>query len=213
ALAYTFSDSFWFSAVEAEVYALSSLFTAIVFWGILKWEAVADEPKADRWLLFIAYIMGLSIGIHLLNLLTIPAIAFVYYFRKSEKPTTQGIFKTLGIGILILAFIQYGIIQYMVSFGAYFDLFFVNTLGLGFGTGVLFFAILLISGLVWGIRYSIKHQKKILNLALLSTVLIIFGYGSFAMIIIRAQAKPNLNNSDPDNAFSFLSYLNREQYG
>lgn len=213
ALAYTFSDSFWFSAVEAEVYALSSLFTAIVFWGILKWEAVADEPKADRWLLFIAYIMGLSIGIHLLNLLTIPAIAFVYYFRKSAKPTTQGIFKTLGIGILILAFIQYGIIQYMVSFGAYFDLFFVNTLGLGFGTGVLFFALLLIGGLVWGIRYSIKHQKKILNLALLSTVLIIFGYGSFAMIIIRAQAKPNLNNSDPDNAFSFLSYLNREQYG
>ncbi len=213
ALAYTFSDSFWFSAVEAEVYALSSLFTAIVFWGILKWEAIADEPKADRWLLFIAYIMGLSIGIHLLNLLTIPAIAFVYYFKKTKNPTTPGIFKTLGVGILILAFIQYGIIQYMVSFGAYFDLFFVNTLGLGFGTGVLFFTILLIGALVWGIRYSIHHQKKILNLALLSTVLIIFGYGSFAMIIIRAQAKPNLNNSDPDNAFSFLSYLNREQYG
>ena len=213
ALAYTYSDSFWFSAVESEVYALSSLFTAIVFWGILKWEAVADEPKADRWLLFIAYIMGLSIGIHLLNLLTIPAIAFVYYFKKTEQPTTLGIFKTLGIGILILAFVQYGIIQYLVSFGAYFDLFFVNTLGLGFGTGVLFFAVLLIGGLVWGILYSIKHQKKILNLALLSTVLIIFGYSSFAMILIRAQAKPNLNNSDPDNAFSFLGYLNREQYG
>ncbi|RZL68145.1 MAG: DUF2723 domain-containing protein [Pedobacter sp.] len=213
ALAYTFSDSFWFSAVEAEVYALSSLFTAIVFWGILKWEAVANEPRADRWLLFIAYIMGLSIGIHLLNLLTIPAIAFVYYFKKTNKATSSGIFKTLGIGILILAVIQYGIIQYMVSLGAYFDLFFVNTLGLGFGTGVLFFAILIIGGLVWGIRYSIIHQKRILNLALLSTVLVIFGYTSFAMIIIRAQAKPNLNNSDPDNAFSFLSYLNREQYG
>ncbi|RYG17145.1 MAG: DUF2723 domain-containing protein, partial [Chitinophagaceae bacterium] len=202
-----------FSAVEAEVYALSSLFTAIVFWGILKWEAVADEPKADRWLLFIAYIMGLSIGIHLLNLLTIPAIAFVYYFKKTEKPTTPGIFKTLGIGILILAAIQYGIIQYLVSLGAYFDLFFVNTLGLGFGTGVLFFALLVIAGLVWAIKYSIKQQKRILNLALLSTVLIIFGYASFAMIVIRAQAKPNLNNSDPDNAFSFLGYLNREQYG
>ena len=213
ALAYTFSDSFWFSAVEAEVYALSSLFTAIVFWAILKWEAIADEPRADRWLLFIAYIMGLSIGIHLLNLLTIPALAFVYYFKREAKPTTSGIFKTFGIGVLILAVIQYGIIQYLVKFGAYFDLFFVNTLGLGFGTGVLFFAILLIGGLVWGIRYSIKHQKKILNLALLSTTLIIFGYGSFAMIIIRAQAKPNLNNSNPDNAFSFLSYLNREQYG
>jgi hypothetical protein len=213
ALAYTFSDSFWFSAVESEVYALSSLFTAIVFWGILKWEAVADEPRADRWLLFIAYIMGLSIGIHLLNLLTIPAIAFVYYFKKTDKPTTAGIIKTGVIGILILAVIQYGIIQYLVSFGAYFDLFFVNTLGLGFGTGVLFFAILVIAGLVWGIRYSIKHQKKVLNLALLSTVLIIFGYCSFAMIVIRAKASPNLNNSDPENAFSFLSYLNREQYG
>ncbi|TKC05394.1 DUF2723 domain-containing protein [Pedobacter polaris] len=213
ALAYTFSDSFWFSAVEAEVYALSSLFTAVVFWAILKWEAVADEPRADRWLLFIAYIMGLSIGIHLLNLLTIPAIGFVYYFKKTEKPTTQGIFKTFGIGVLILAVIQYGIIQYLVKFGAYFDLFFVNTLGMGFGMGVLFFALLLIGGLVWGIRYSIKRNKKILNLALLSTTLIIFGYGSFAMIIIRAQAKPNLNNSNPDNAFSFLSYLNREQYG
>jgi pentatricopeptide repeat protein len=213
ALAYTFSDSFWFSAVEAEVYALSSLFTAIVFWAILKWEAIADEPRADRWLLFIAYIMGLSIGIHLLNLLTIPAIAFVYYFKKTKSPTTSGIFKTLGIGVLILAVIQYGIIQYLVKIGAYFDLFFVNTLGTGFGMGVLFFSILLIGGLVWAIKYSIQRQKKILNLALLSTVLIIFGYASFAMIIIRAQAKPNLNNSDPDNAFSFLSYLNREQYG
>ncbi len=213
ALAYTFSDSFWFSAVESEVYALSSLFTAIVFWAILKWEANANEPRADRWLLFIAYIMGLSIGIHLLNLLTIPAIAFVYYFKKTQKTTTAGIFKTGAIGVLILAFIQYGIIQYIVSFGAYFDLFFVNTLGMGFGTGVTFFAILVIVGFVWGIRFSIKHQKKILNLALLSTVLIIFGYGSFAMIIIRAKANPNLNNSNPDNAFSFLGYLNREQYG
>jgi pentatricopeptide repeat protein len=213
ALAYTFSDSFWFSAVEAEVYALSSLATAVVFWAILKWEAVADEPHADRWLLFIAYIMGLSIGIHLLNLLTIPALAFVYYFRKTEKPTATGILKTFGIGVLILAVVQYGIIQYLVKFGAYFDLFFVNTLHLGFGTGVLFFAILLITAIVLGIKYSIKHQKKILNLALLSTTLIIFGYSSFAMIIIRSQAKPNLNNSDPDNAFSFLSYLNREQYG
>jgi hypothetical protein len=213
ALAYTFSDSFWFSAVEAEVYALSSLFTAIVFWGILKWEAHADEPQSDRWLLFIAYIMGLSIGIHLLNLLTIPAIAFVYYFKKTPNPTTGGVFKTFIVGVLILAVVQYGIIQYLISFGAYFDLFFVNTLGLGFGSGVLFFALLLIGGLVYGIRYSIKHRKRVLNLALLSTALIIFGYGSYAMIVIRAKADPNLNNSDPDNAFALLGYLNREQYG
>jgi len=213
ALAYTYSDSFWFSAVESEVYALSSLFTAIVFWAILKWEAVADEPHADKWLLFIAYIMGLSIGIHLLNLLTIPAIAFVYYFKRTKQATTKGVFITLMVGIAILAFVQYGIIQYLISFGAYFDLFFVNTLGLGFGSGVLFFTILLIAAFVFGILYSEKHKKRLLNIALLSTVLVIFGYGSFAMILIRAQAKPNLNNSDPDNAFSFLSYLNREQYG
>ncbi|WP_443937761.1 glycosyltransferase family 117 protein [Pedobacter sp. MW01-1-1] len=213
ALAYTFSDSFWFSAVESEVYAQSSLFTAIVFWAILKWEAHADEPRADRWLLFIAYIMGLSIGIHLLNLLTIPAIAFIYYFKKAKKVTSGGIFKAFLVGVFILGIIQYGIIQYLVSFGAYFDLFFVNTLGLGFGTGVLFFALLLIGGFVYGIRYSIKHQKKLLNLGLISAVLIIFGYASFAMIIIRAKADPNLNNSAPKDAFSFLSYLNREQYG
>lgn len=213
ALAYTFSDSFWFSAVEAEVYALSSLFTAIVFWGILKWEAHADEVQADRWLLFIAYIMGLSIGIHLLNLLTIPAIAFVYYFRKTPNPTTAGVIKTFIVGVLILAVVQYGIIQYLISFGAYFDLFFVNTLGMGFGSGVIFFALLLIGSLVYGIRYSIKHRKRVLNLALLSTVLIIFGYASYGMIVIRAKADPNLNNSDPDNAFALLGYLNREQYG
>ena len=213
ALAYTFSDSFWFSAVESEVYALSSLFTAIVFWAMLKWEAAADSPGADRWLLFIAYMMGLSIGIHLLNLLTIPALAFVYYFKKNAVHTRMSLLKTLILGILILAVIQYGIIQYLVAFAAKFDLFFVNTLGMGFGTGVIVFALLLIGGFVYGIHYSIKHQKRLLNIGLLSAVLLIFGYCSFAMIVIRAQANPNLNNNDPDNVYSFLGYLNREQYG
>lgn len=213
ALAYTFSDSFWFSAVESEVYALSSLFTAVVFWAMLKWEAAADEPGADRWLLLIAYMMGLSIGIHLLNLLTIPALAFIYYFRKTPEPSRNGMLKTLIVGIVILAVIQYGIIQYLVAFGAYFDLFFVNTLGMGFGVGLIIFALLLISILVYGIRYSIRERKRLLNVGLLSVTLLIFGYCSFAMIVIRAQADPNLNNNDPDNAFSFLGYLNREQYG
>ncbi len=213
ALAYTFSDSFWFSAVESEVYALSSLFTAVVFWAILKWEAVADEPGADRWLLLIAYLMGLSIGIHLLNLLTIPAIVFVYYFKKTATVTNWGIIKTLLAGILIVAIVQFGIIQYLVSFGAYFDLFFVNTLGFGFGSGIIVFGILLVSSLAYGIWFSIKHQRRVLNLAFLSVSLIIFGYCSFAMIVIRAQANPNLNNNDPDNAFSLLGYLNRQQYG
>lgn len=213
ALAYTFSDSFWFSAVEAEVYALSSLFTAIVFWAMLKWEAVADEPRADRWLLFIAYFMGMSIAVHLLNLLTIPVLAYIYYFRKTKNVTNKGIIKTFFIGVLILAFILYGIVQYVVYFAAYFDLFFVNSLGLGFGSGALFFGLMVVIGLFLGVRYSIKAKKRVLNLALLSTVLILFGYSAFAMIVIRAHANTNLNNSDPDNAFALLSYLNREQYG
>ena len=213
ALAYTFSDTFWFSAVEAEVYALSSLCTAIVFWAILKWDHHADEKGADRWIVFIAYIMGLSIGVHLLNLLVIPAIALIYYFRRSKKVTSKGTLSALIIGIIILGVIQYGIIQYVVKFAAFFDLFFVNTIGLGFGSGVIVFALLVIGGLTYGILYSIKNAKPILNLALICTTFILIGYSSFAMIVIRAKADPTLNNSDPENVFALLSYLNREQYG
>lgn len=213
ALAYAFSDTFWYSAVEAEVYAMSSLCTAVVFWGILKWEYRADEPGADRWLVFIAYVMGLSIGVHLLNLLVIPAIALVVYYRRSKLVTTSGIIKTLLLGVVILALILWGVIQYLIKFAAYTDLFFVNSLGLGFGTGVTFFALLVAGGLIYGIWYSIKKLKPILNIALISLGFIIFGYSSFAMILIRAKANPTLNNSDPDNVFTFLSYLNREQYG
>jgi hypothetical protein len=213
ALAYAYSDSFWFSAVESEVYALSSFFTAVVFWAILKWEAHADEPRADRWLLFIAYIMGLSIGIHLLNLLTIPAMALVYYYRKTALPTRMGAFKALLVGILVLGLIQYGIIQYLISIAAGFDLFFVNTLSLPFGSGVLVFAALFIGGLIWAIHHSIIKHKKMLNVALLSVVLIIFGYSSFTMIVIRANAGTNLNNYHPADTFSLSGYLNREQYG
>src|SRR5690606_31652855 len=127
ALAYAFTDTFWFSAVEAEVYAMSSLCTAVVFWAILKWEVRADEPGADRWLILIAYVMGLSIGVHLLNLLVIPAIALVIYFRKTKESTTAGIFKALGIGVVVLGLILWGVIQYSIKLAAYFDLFFVNT--------------------------------------------------------------------------------------
>jgi hypothetical protein len=213
ALAYAFSDTFWFSAVEAEVYAMSSLFTAIVFWAILKWDAHADEPQADKWLLFIAYVMGLSIGVHLLNLLAIPAIAIVYYFRRNKEVTTKGTLIALFIGIAILGFVQYGIIQYLIKIGAGFDLFFVNTLGMGFGSGVIVFALIVIAVVTWLIFYSIRHNKPVLNLALLSFVFIVFGYSSYAMIVIRAKANPVLNNSNPADAFSFLGYLNREQYG
>ncbi|MFM6954441.1 MAG: DUF2723 domain-containing protein [Sphingobacteriaceae bacterium] len=213
ALAYAFSDSFWFSAVESEVYAMSSLCTAIVFWAILKWEAQAYEPGADRWIIFIAYVMGLSIGVHLLNLLAIPAIALVYYFKRTTVATPKGTILALFIGILILGVIQYGVIQYLIKLAANFDLFFVNSLGFGFGSGVLVFALLLIGGIVYGIRYSIRKNKAVLNLALLCFTFILVGYSSFAMLIIRAQANPSLNNSDPDNVFAMLSYLNREQYG
>lgn len=213
ALAYTFSDSFWFSAVESEVYAMSSLCTAVVFWAILKWESRADEPGADRWIIFIAYVMGLSIGVHLLNLLVIPAIALVYYFRKTEKATPKGTLSALFVGILILGFIQYGIIQYLIKFAANFDLFFVNSLGFGFGSGVLVFTALLIGGIGYGILYSIRKNKTILNLGLICLTFILLGYSSYAMLVIRAKANTSLNNSDPDNVFAMLSYLNREQYG
>jgi hypothetical protein len=213
ALAYAFSDTFWFSAVESEVYAMSSLCTAIVFWAILKWDYHADEPGADKWLVFIAYVMGLSIGVHLLNLLVIPAIALVYYFRRYKNPTAKGALLSLLAGIVVLAIVQYGIIQYLVKFAAYFDLFFVNTLGMGFGSGVLVFVLLVVGALTYGIIYSIKKVKPTLNLILVSFAFIVFGYSSYAMIIVRAKANPALNNSDPDNAFAFLSYLNREQYG
>ncbi len=212
ALAYTFSDTFWFSAVEAEVYAMSSLCTAIVFWAILKWDRVADEPGANRWLVFIAYVMGLSIGVHLLNLLAIPAIVFVYYFRKYEV-SRIGVIKAAAIGILILGFVQYGVIPGVVSIAAKFDLLFVNTFGLPFGSGVLVWALLVIGGIIAGLLYTVKHQKVIANTALVCLTFILIGYGSYAMIVLRAKADPNLNNSHPDNVFALLSYLNREQYG
>ena len=213
ALAYTFSDTFWFSAVESEVYAMASLCTAVVFWAILKWDAHADEPYSERWLIFIAYIMGLSIGVHLLNLLTIPALALVVYFRKNQNPTNAGAIKALLIGCVVLALILWGIIQYSIKFAAYFDLFFVNSLGLGFGSGVWLFALIVVGGLIYGIYYSARHAKHMLNIVLLSISFILFGYSSFTMVVVRAEANPTLNNSDPDNTFAILSYLNREQYG
>ena len=213
ALAYTFSDTFWFSAVEAEVYAMSSLVTAAVFWAIFKWEAQADQPHADRWLILIAYLIGLSIGIHLLSLLIIPIVACVYYFRRTQKPTNKGLIWAFIIGVLILALIQYGIIQKMIAIAAAFDYFFVNTVGWGFGSGAIIFVIIVVFALCVGIRYSHQKNKPVLNLALLSLVFIIFGYSSFTMIVVRAQAGPNLNNTEPTDAYSLLSYLNREQYG
>jgi len=208
ALAYTFSDTFWFSAVEAEVYAISTLCTAIVFWAILKWE----NQMNDRWVLFIAFMIGLSIGMHLLSLLAIPAIALVYYFRKTPKPTTWGTIKAFLIGCLILGFVQVGVIQYIVLFAAKADLLFVNTFGLGFGTGALSFIALLVAGLSTAIYYSIRKKLYKLNLGLLCFGLVLFGFSSYFMIIIRANAKPNINLSNPDTPMSLFGYLSRQQY-
>ncbi|RFZ82020.1 DUF2723 domain-containing protein [Mucilaginibacter terrenus] len=213
ALAFAFTDTFWFSAVETIVFALSSLCIAVVFWAILKWEAHADEPGADRWIIFIAYVIGLSIGIHLLNLLTIPAIALVYYFRRYKNINTKSAILAFLIGVVILGLVQYGIRGYTVKFAAYFDFFFVNSLGMGFGVGAIFFLVLLVAALVFSIQYSIRKRKPVLNLILLCVAFIYFGYGCFAYIPIRAAANPNLNNSHPDNPFIMYGYLNRIQYG
>ncbi|RFZ90561.1 DUF2723 domain-containing protein [Mucilaginibacter conchicola] len=213
ALAFTFTDTFWFSAVETIVFALSILCIAVVFWAIMKWDAHADEPGADKWLIFIAYVMGLSIGIHLLNLLTIPAIALVYYFRRYKNITGGSAFVAFLMGVVILAFVQYGIRGYTIKFAAFFDLFFVNSLGMGFGSGAIVFFLLLIGIIVGGIIYSIRKNKPVLNLAFICVAFIYLGYGSFAYIPIRATANTNLNNSHPDNAFTLYGYLNRIQYG
>jgi hypothetical protein len=213
ALAFTFTDTFWFSAVETIVFALSSLCTAIVFWAILKWDAHAGEPGADRWIVFIAYIIGLSIGIHLLNLLTIPAIAMVYYFRRGKKISVKNGIIAFLLSIVILGLVQFGIRGYTIYFAAWFDFFFVNTLGMGFGSGAFAFFLLLTALLAGGIWYSIRHKKPILNLAFLCTAFIFFGYSSFVYIPIRAAAGTDLNNSHPDNAFTLYGYLNHVQYG
>ncbi len=212
ALAYTFTDTFWFSAVEGEVYAMSSLFTAAVFWAILKWENVAHLPHSNRWLILIAYLMGLSIGVHLLNLLAIPAIVMVYYFRKFEI-TRNNTLRALGISAVVLLFILYGIIPGIPKIAGSFELAFVNGMGMPFNSGLLVYGILLVGGLIYGIYYSYKHKKVVLNTALTAIAVIIMGYSSFAMIVIRSAADPTMDQNSPNNVFSLISYLNREQYG
>ncbi|HKR06558.1 MAG TPA: DUF2723 domain-containing protein [Bacteroidia bacterium] len=212
ALAYTFTDSFWFSAVEGEVYATSQFFTAIVFWAMMKWESVANERHADRWIILIAYLMGLSIGIHLLNLLCIPALAFIYYFKKYPV-TRYGLIKTAVVGVMILAIVQYGIIAGLVSIGAKFDLLFVNSFGLPFWTGFLFFIFLIVGGIVFGLRYTERKNKPILNTAILCFAFILIGYSSYAQVVLRSMANPPMDENNPENAYALLGYINREQYG
>ena len=212
ALAYTFSDSFWFSAVEAEVYAMSSFFTALVVWAMLKWDVIEDEAKANRWLILIFYMIGLSIGVHLLNLVTLPALGLIFYFKK-YKPTTWGVIITLVVSGLLIILINDFIIPGLPSIAGYFELFFVNTLRLPFGSGVIFFALLFISALVYGIYFSQKKQKEVLNTLLLSSAFILIGYASYALVVIRSNYDTPIDENDPSDVMSFVSYLKREQYG
>ncbi|MDX2414364.1 MAG: DUF2723 domain-containing protein [Bacteroidales bacterium] len=211
-LAYAFSDTFWFSAVEGEVYATSSLFTALVFWAILKWENEAEDANGGRWLVLIAYLMGLSIGVHLLNLLALPAIVLVYYFRNYSV-STKGILKALLLSALMLFFLVFILLPYTVKIAGWFELFFVNTLGLPYNTGLIIYLLALCFSLVWAISLSIKMKSRILNYVFTLLSVVIIGYSSIAMVMIRANAKPPMNQNDPSDLFSMIYYVNREQYG
>lgn len=222
ALALNFSDSFWFNGVEAEVYAMSSFFTALVVWLILKWEARADEPDHLKWILLIAYVMGLSIGVHLLNLLCIPALALVYYFRKYNFSWT-GFLTTFGISIFILIFLQYGVIQVTVDLAWWFERLFVGTanaagrnisgFGMPYNTGGFVFSFLLIGSIIGLVWYS--HQKKnvILNVAVLGTLMVYLGFSSYFVILIRSNVNPPIDQNNPEFLGNFAGYVKREQYG
>lgn len=212
ALAYTFSDSFWFSAVEGEVYAMSSLFTAVVFWAIMKYDAESDPRKENQWIVLIAYLMGLSIGVHLLNLLAIPAIALVYYFKR-HQPSLKGIIWTLVISVLILGFVQAIIIPKSVWLAAQFELLFVNAIGLPFNSGVVFYAISLIALFFFGLRYAQQKQRPLLQTAILSVLVILIGYSTIFVVVVRSNANPPMDENNPSDVFTLQSYLNREQYG
>lgn len=215
ALVYCFSDTFWFSAVEGEVYALSSLFTALVFWAMTKWYEQADKPYANRWIVLISFLMGLSIGIHLLNLLAIPALVFMFYYRRREQGTYTFMehVKIFLISCAILAVILWGIIPYLPKIAAYIDLFFVNALGLPFNSGAVVFMLLLLGLCFWGLFATMKKDMVVTNTVLLCFTTIIIGFSLFSIVIIRSSVKTPTNEYQPDNPFTLVRYLGREQYG
>ena len=214
-LVYCFSDTFWFSAVEGEVYAMSSLFTALVVWAMTKWYEQADEPHANRWIVLISLLMGLSIGIHLLNLLAIPVLVFMYYYKNREDGhyTLKEYLKILLISGIILIFLVFILIPYLPMAAAYVDLFFVNVLGLPFNTGAVIFMVLLLGLCFWGIFRTMKKEQVFLNTALLCFTMIIIGFSVFSVVIIRSSVKTPTNEYQPDNPFTLVRYLGREQYG
>ncbi|HXB94499.1 MAG TPA: DUF2723 domain-containing protein, partial [Puia sp.] len=212
ALAYTFCDSFWYSAVEGEVYASSAFFTAIVFWAILKWEEQADKPGADKWIVFIFYMMGLSIGVHLLNLLTIPAIVMVFYFRR-YKPTKIGAILAFLIGCIITGFVLKFVIQYTIKGAGAFDVFFVNSLNLPFFSGFAAFFVLLATAFVVGIRWAMKKNYYYLRIGIWSAAFMLLGYSTYFTTMIRSNADVPVDMFNVDNPVSLVGYLSRDQYG
>ncbi|GEO12059.1 glycosyltransferase family 117 protein [Segetibacter aerophilus] len=217
ALAYTYSDSFWYSAVEGEVYALSSFFTAIVFWAILKWENAVDHEahtgiNADRWIIFIFFLMGLSIGVHLLNLLTIPAIVIVYYYKR-YKTTTKGVLWAFLIGCLITGFVQKAVIQYTIDGAGYFDIFMVNSIGLPLFSGFIIFFLLLGVAIWYGLKVARRNNWGFLRLGLWSIAFMLIGYSTYITTMIRSNADPAVDMYNVDNPMSLVGYLGREQYG
>ena len=266
ALIYTFSDTFWYSAVEGEVYAYSSAFTAVVFWLILKWEDHADEPHSDRWLVLIAYMTGLSIGVHLLNLLCIPAIVLVYYYKRVPDANLKGSLIALTLSFVLVAAVLYGVVPGIITVGGWFELFFVNTLGMKFNTGLIIYMLLLIGTVIWAI-YETQQDKSLLrqniaftasvgllgipfygygwnafiigaivlallwvvvsrknagkplvsarlkNTTLLCMLMLMIGYSTYAVIVIRSTANPPMDQNSPEDIFTLGSYLSRDQYG
>ena len=209
-LIYAWSDTFWFSAVEGEVYAFSSFFTALVFWLILKWEDEADSPRSDRWIVLIAYLIGLSIGVHLLNLLCIPSIVLVCYYRRARKPTAKGTILMLVLSALLIAVVLFGIVPGVAKVVGWFELLFTNVLGMPFNTGLIVYISLLailLAVALW------RARKRWLHTSLLCLTMMLIGYGSYAVIFIRSAANPMMDENSPDNIFALGSYLGREQYG
>jgi len=212
ALAYTFSDTFWFSAVEGELYAISSLITGLVFWGMLKWEEEENKIYSGRWIVLIAYIMGLGLGVHRLNLLVIPVLVFVYYFKKYEV-STKGVIKTLLVSVILLWLMVFVLMPGIPEVAGWFELFFVNILGLPYNSGLLFYMIILFGGLAFGIFYSLKKKKVVLNYIFTSLTVVMIGYSSYATIMIRSSARPPMNQNNPSDVFSLSYYINMKQYG
>ncbi|MCB0641107.1 MAG: DUF2723 domain-containing protein, partial [Phaeodactylibacter sp.] len=212
-LATAFSTSIWFSAVEGEVYAMSTFFTAMTLWAVIKWYSLPDKPDADRWLVFAIYSAGLSLGVHLLSLLTLPALALFYYFKKFEKHTLMGMALAAVAGVGIIAFAQVLIIVGIPKLWAFLELRMVNDMGMSFNTGLIPL-VLIVGGLIFaGLRIAHQRNSQLAQLAVVGTMMIIIGYSTIGVIVIRANANPPINMNDPSDPMRLLPYLNREQYG